>query len=94
MRKDLLEVPQVPPRVSREGNMLGKIVNLKFVDHDITDEQPFTELAREKKSDAESVSYIGARIAPNINLYKDFNRLSNMFGGYKFFMIVNKKESD
>jgi hypothetical protein len=41
MGKDPLAVPPVPPGMSREGDMLGKTVSLKFVDHDITDEQPF-----------------------------------------------------
>jgi hypothetical protein len=30
--------------MSREGDILGNTVSLKFVDHDITDEQPFPEL--------------------------------------------------
>jgi hypothetical protein len=47
MGKYLLEVPPVPPGVSREEDMLGKTIGLKFLDHDITDEQPFLELARE-----------------------------------------------
>jgi hypothetical protein len=31
----------VPPRVSLEGEMLRKIAGLKFMDHDIIDEQKF-----------------------------------------------------
>jgi hypothetical protein len=43
-----LETSPVPPGVSIEGDMLDKVVSLKFMDHDITDEQKFPELAREK----------------------------------------------
>jgi hypothetical protein len=39
---------EIPLGVIVEGNMLGNIVSLKFVDHDITDEQKFLELAMEK----------------------------------------------
>jgi hypothetical protein len=38
----------VPPGVSIEGDMLGRLSSLKFMDHDITDEKKFPELAREK----------------------------------------------
>lgn len=40
--------------------MLGKIAALKFVDHNITDEQKFPELAKEKYLCAKSVPGIGA----------------------------------
>jgi hypothetical protein len=50
-----LATPTVPPSVSVEGDMLGKVVSLKFVDHDITDEQKFLEIAREKYLCAKSV---------------------------------------
>jgi hypothetical protein len=50
MGKDPLAVPLVPPRMSREGDMLGNNASLKFLDHDIIDEQPFPKLAREKYS--------------------------------------------
>jgi hypothetical protein len=43
-----LETSPVPPGVSIEGDMLGKVVSLKFVDHDITDEQKFPELGQGK----------------------------------------------
>jgi hypothetical protein len=36
-----LATPKIPPSVIVEGDMLGNIVALKFVDHDITDEQKF-----------------------------------------------------
>jgi hypothetical protein len=42
MGKDPLAVPPVPPRMSREGDMPGKTINLNFVDHDIIDEKPFS----------------------------------------------------
>jgi hypothetical protein len=54
----------------------------------------FQSLAREKYSCAESISDAGARITSNVNLYTYFNGLSNRFGGYKCFMIVNEKELD
>jgi hypothetical protein len=94
MGKDPLVVPSIPPGMCREGDMLGKNVSLKFLDHDITDEWPFMELAREKYSGTESVPDARARIASNINLYTEFNGLSNRFGGYECFMTVNEKESD
>jgi hypothetical protein len=37
----------VPSFVSIEGDILGKVVTLKFMDHDITDEYKFPELAKE-----------------------------------------------
>jgi hypothetical protein len=43
-----LPIAPVPPGVRIEGEMLGNIAGLKFMDHDITDEQKFPELAREK----------------------------------------------
>jgi splicing factor 3B subunit 1 len=52
------------------------------------------ELAREKYSGTESVLDARARIASNVNLYTKLNGLSNRFGGYECFMIVNEKESD
>jgi len=60
MGKYPLLVPPVPSRMSREGDMLGNTTILKFLDHDIIDEQPFPELAREKYSCAESVSDVEA----------------------------------
>jgi hypothetical protein len=38
----------VSPRVSLEAKMLRKIAGLKFMDHDIIDEQKFLELDMEK----------------------------------------------
>jgi hypothetical protein len=55
-----LEASPIPPSVSVEGDMLGKVFSLKFVDHDITDEQKFLELAREKYLCTKSVPGIGA----------------------------------
>jgi hypothetical protein len=37
----------IPPGVIIEGDMLGNIVALKFVDHEIMDEQKFLEMERE-----------------------------------------------
>jgi hypothetical protein len=42
-----LSTPTVPPGVSIEGDMLGNVATLKFVDHDIIDEMKFPDLARE-----------------------------------------------
>jgi len=42
-----LPIAPVPPGVSSEGEMLGNIVGLKFMDHDNIDAQKFSELARE-----------------------------------------------
>jgi len=69
MGKDPLVVPLVSHRMSREGDMLGNNIILKFVDHDITDEQPFPEMVREKYSCIASVSDARDHIASNINLY-------------------------
>jgi hypothetical protein len=41
-----LETSPIPLGVSVEGAILGKISTLKFVDHDITDEKRFLEMAR------------------------------------------------
>jgi hypothetical protein len=43
-----LKTSLVPPGVSIEAYMLGKVVVLKFVDHDIIDEKKIPKLAREK----------------------------------------------
>jgi hypothetical protein len=43
-----LATPTVPPNASVEGDMLGKIVALKFVDRDITDEKKFPEMEWDK----------------------------------------------
>jgi hypothetical protein len=94
MGKYLLVVPLVPPEMSREENILGKTVSLKFVDHEITYQQPFSEMDREKYLDTERVSYIGDHINANIKLYTDFNRLNNRFEGKKFFMTTKEKEPD
>jgi hypothetical protein len=39
---------EIPSGVIIEGDMLGNIVALKFVDHDITDEKKFSKIAWEK----------------------------------------------
>jgi hypothetical protein len=49
----------IPPGVSVEGDMLGKISTLKFSDHDIMDEKKFPELAREKYLCTKSVPGTG-----------------------------------
>jgi hypothetical protein len=49
----------VPPGVSIEGEMLRKVVGLKFMDHDITDEKKFPELAREKYLHTRSIPGTG-----------------------------------
>jgi len=64
MGKDLLVVPPVLPEMSREGDMLGKNVGLKFVDHDITNEQVFMELDREKYVCSESLLGTGVMKNP------------------------------
>jgi hypothetical protein len=46
--KYLLVTLEIPPGVIIEGDMLGKIVALKFIDHDIMDEHKFPELEHEK----------------------------------------------
>jgi hypothetical protein len=38
----------VPPDVSIERDILGKVVSCNIVDHDITDEHTFVEPAKEK----------------------------------------------
>jgi hypothetical protein len=43
-----LSIAPVPVGVSSDEDMLGKISNLKFMDHDITDTQKFPELARDQ----------------------------------------------
>jgi hypothetical protein len=40
-----LATTTIPPGVSVEGDMLGNITTLKFVDYDITDKKNFPELA-------------------------------------------------
>jgi hypothetical protein len=41
-----LPIAPVPNEVSSDEDMLGKVANLKFMDHDIIDSQKFPELAR------------------------------------------------
>jgi hypothetical protein len=43
-----VSVAPVPAGVSSDEDMLGKISNLKFMDHDIMDTQKFPELARDQ----------------------------------------------
>jgi hypothetical protein len=43
-----LPTTPVPPSVGSEAKMLKKIAGLKFMDHDITDEQKISKLVREK----------------------------------------------
>jgi hypothetical protein len=64
MGKDSLSIPSISHGVSREGYMLGNIVNLKFVDHDITNEQVFMELDREKYVCSESLLGTGVMKNP------------------------------
>jgi hypothetical protein len=40
--------PEIPPGVIVEEDMLGLVPNLKYADHDITDEKKFPELAPSK----------------------------------------------
>jgi hypothetical protein len=46
MGKDPPTVPPDPPGISSEGDMLGKTVDLKFMDHDVIDEKPIPKLAK------------------------------------------------
>jgi len=43
-RNYLLVTQEIPPGVIVEGNMLGKIISLKFANYNITDEQKFPEM--------------------------------------------------
>jgi hypothetical protein len=54
--KYLSATSPVPPSASVEGDILGKVVALNFLDHDITDKKKFPELAMEKYLCAKSVS--------------------------------------
>jgi len=64
------------------------------VDHDITDEQPFSELAREKYSCTERVIGTGVHITFNENFHTNLNGGSNRFEVYEFSMLVNEKAKD
>jgi hypothetical protein len=55
-----LVMPEIPPGVIIEGDLMGKVVALKFLDHDITDAQKFLELAWDKYLCTKSVPGIGA----------------------------------
>jgi hypothetical protein len=39
---------EIPLGVIVEGDMLGEILSLKFVDHDLSDEKKFSDLALRK----------------------------------------------
>jgi hypothetical protein len=54
-----LSVAPVLVGVSSEGEMLGNISNLKFMDHDIIDAQKFPELAKEQYFRTRSIPSIG-----------------------------------
>lgn len=54
-----LSIAPVLTSVSSAEDMLGKIANLKFMDHDITDAKKFPELAREQYLRTRSVPGIG-----------------------------------
>jgi hypothetical protein len=43
-----LPIAPVPKGVRKDEDMLGKVANLKFMDHDITDTQKFPELAKDQ----------------------------------------------
>jgi hypothetical protein len=94
MGKDPPAIPSVPPGLSREGDMLGKPTNLKFMDQDIIDEQTVRELARDQYSYAECILDAGTHIISNIKLHKDRPGASIRFGGYERFMTVKEKETD
>jgi hypothetical protein len=40
--------PKIPPRVIVEGDMLGAVSSLRFVDHEFSDEKKFPDLASRK----------------------------------------------
>jgi hypothetical protein len=40
--------PEIPPSVIFEGDMIGVVLNLKFLYHDMSDEKKFSELAPRK----------------------------------------------
>jgi hypothetical protein len=54
-----LSIEPVLTSVSSAEDMLGKIANLKFMDHDITDAKKISELAREQYLCTRSVPGIG-----------------------------------
>jgi hypothetical protein len=70
-----VSVEPILASVRSDEDMLRNISNLKFVDHDITDEQLFPELAKEKYSSVESISNARAFIASSVNLYVDLKDL-------------------
>jgi hypothetical protein len=48
MTNTLLVMPQIPPSVIIEGDLMGKVTTLKYLDHEITNAQKFPELSWEK----------------------------------------------
>jgi hypothetical protein len=64
LQKDVkypLMEPNIPHGVIVEGDMLGMIPQLKYVDHDITDKKKFSELALHKyfKSYINTITKLG-----------------------------------
>jgi hypothetical protein len=53
--KYMLPTSPVPLGVSIEGDILGKVAGIKFMDHDITDAKKFPDLAKEKYLHTRSV---------------------------------------
>jgi hypothetical protein len=87
-------IPSVPQGMSREGDMLGKSINLKFMDQDVIDEELVLELARDPYSFVECILYLRTHIVSNVKFHVDLNRFSTRFGGYECFMTVKEKETD
>lgn len=60
-----LVTPDIPPDIIIEGDhdlahLMGKVVALKFSDHDIADAQKFPELARDEYLRTKSILGTGA----------------------------------
>jgi hypothetical protein len=72
----------------REGYMFGNTIDLKFMDHDVINEQLVLTLSRENYSCIENIPDAQSHIVSNENVHTYLNKVSNNF------RTINKKEMD
>jgi hypothetical protein len=87
-------IPPTSPERSREGYTVDKPTNLKFMDLDVSKEQPVPELVGDPYLGIECIPKEGNHIVSCVKLHDDLTRVSICFKGYERLIIVKEKETD
>jgi hypothetical protein len=94
MGKALPEIPPTSPGMSREGDMVEKPTNLKFMDHDVRKAQLVSDLDGDPYSSIEHIPKEGTHIVSYVKLHDERTIFSIRFEGSDHFMTVKEQETN